>query len=179
MKLHTALIMATWLALSSPLLNSSRLALADERKKDAADYQKELDRQPWQWDDSREGLFYSMTQSAFEYRIEMIRLPRADDRLTIRFLKGTKLVCSWDGHFKSVFVQQARTLVYAQFDPARQGCALVAVNLDTGGELWRTNLQGWQIMPPIPSIATASSSMAPTVQLWSSEKKAAETTQRS
>jgi hypothetical protein len=138
---HRAFIVATWLAFApSSILFPETFGA--EPMKDAAYYQNQLDRADWRWDESHEGLVYSMTQSAREYRIEMIRLPRADDHLTIRFLKGTRLVCSWDGHFQSVFVQEGNTLVYAQFEPTRGGCTLVAVNFDTGQDLWRTNLKG-------------------------------------
>ena len=139
---HKSLIVTRWLVLSLSSLIVCYPALADEPKRDAAYYKAQLDKSDWRWDESCEGLFYSMIQSAHEYRIEMIRLPRAGDHLTIRFLRGTKLVCSWEGHFNSPFVQQGNTLVYAQFEPSAQGCALVAVNLDSGQQLWHTVLKG-------------------------------------
>jgi hypothetical protein len=114
---------------------------AAEPKKDEGFYQKVLDHALWSWSDDEAGIFYSMTQSGFGYQIELIRPPGGTDALTIRFMKDAKVICSWNGHPHSVFVQKDNTLVYALFYPSQQGCTLVAVNLDSGAERWRTNLQ--------------------------------------
>jgi hypothetical protein len=114
---------------------------AAEPKRDAAFWQKVLDHAHWSWSDREAEIFYSMTQSGFAYQIELIRPPGGSDELTIRFVKDGKAICSWKGHTHSVFVQKDSTLVYALFHPSQQGCTLVAVNLDSGAELWRTELQ--------------------------------------
>src|SRR5258706_8759696 len=129
-----------------------RPILAAEPGQDAAHLQMELDANPWRWNDSDEGIFYSMSQpAAAEYQIELIRPPRGDDQLTIRFVKKGKLVFSWEGHSRSVFALEGKTLVYARFQPYSPDCTLVAIDLDSGRELWRNDLQG--VRKPVGSSA--------------------------
>ncbi len=126
-------------ALFSPrLVNEGRAA---EPIKDAAFWQKILDREEWSWAEHESDFFYSVTQSGYAYQKELIIAPTSFRDFTIRFVKDGKVICSWEGHTHSVFVQKDNVLVYALYYTSQQGCTLVAVNLDTGAELWRTQLQ--------------------------------------
>jgi hypothetical protein len=142
MQLAKRFIIACGITLLPSLLHC-RPILAAEPKKDAARLQKELNENPWRWNDSDEGIFYSMSQPATaEYQIELIRPPGGDDQLTIILIKKGKLAFSWQGHSRSVFTLEGKTLVYAQFQPSSPDCTLVAVDLNSGRELWRNDLQG-------------------------------------
>jgi len=116
-------------------------SLAAEPKKDAAFYQKILDKAQWSFSQDEAAIFYSCTQSAFAYQIELIRPPGIRDELTIRFVKNGNAIVAWKGHTHSVFFEKDNILVYALFNTNSQGCTLAAVDLASGTKLWRTELK--------------------------------------
>jgi hypothetical protein len=116
-------------------------ALAAEPKRDAAYYQKMLDKAQWIWNEHEAGIFYSCARSGSTHQIELIRPPGIVDELTIRFVKDGQTVAAWKGHTHSVFLEKDDILVYALFNTNTQGCTLVAVDLSSGAKLWRTELK--------------------------------------
>jgi hypothetical protein len=63
-------------------------------------------------------------------------------RLTIKFVRNDTDVLVLKGHLNSVWVNDLHALYFADFDPIQSGCAVVAYDLGTGKESWRTELQG-------------------------------------
>ena len=91
----------------------------------------------------------SLVGSLFQYRgdcqIHMIYDPaKSWYPLTLTFVRDGKDVLALKAHLHSVFRTGNRkdVLYFADFNPIATGCALVAYDLGTGKQLWRTQLQG-------------------------------------
>ena len=70
-----------------------------------------------------------------------------------RSVKDEKLIYSWSGHHYSVFRIVKNRLFYADFDYHSSGGKIVAVDLTTGKELWRSPLEA---LGPVQHMAYAS-----------------------
>jgi outer membrane protein assembly factor BamB len=74
------------------------------------------------------------------------RLPEGggwrENSLTIRITDDGKEVYAVKGHWETVFARWQNTLDIAEFNPIATGCAVRAVDLTTGEQLWRSHLKG-------------------------------------
>jgi hypothetical protein len=96
----------------------------------------------WSWSDDRANPEYSAEHLGDGYKAEISPTPADPHSVTIRLIHGGAGAYSWKGHGASVFVQRGDVLYYADFSPNSNGCALVAVDLRGGRQLWKTNLWG-------------------------------------
>lgn len=81
-----------------------------------------------------------ITQCGNRYDIRL--LSKAEDRhaYTITILSGSREIYSWEGHANSVFRILDDRLYYARFHPSSSGGTIVAIDLNTGKEIWATPL---------------------------------------
>jgi hypothetical protein len=112
----------------------------------AADYQKLADQQPWRFDWSAANLLYCVDRDLHDFVVE-IRCPKRpppnkDRRLTVRLLTDGQEVFSFRGFRDTVFARSGDVLYVAEFDPITTGCAVVATDLITGRQVWRSELKG-------------------------------------
>ena len=106
------------------------------------DYQQEADAAPWEWEPRRASLLDSLTRAACDYRIEVVRPKDRWGELTIRFTDGRKTLLTLAGHYATAFGFRGGVVYYADYHPSSSGCAVVAFDLKSGKELWKTNLRG-------------------------------------
>jgi outer membrane protein assembly factor BamB len=108
----------------------------------AIDYQKVADKTEWRWKDDEATPWHSFGKAPIEYDLRLEQTSKKLYTVTITFGKDGKTLYSFDGHRNSVFRIVGNVLYYPQFHPSSSGAALVAVDLSTGKELWKTDLKG-------------------------------------
>jgi hypothetical protein len=64
------------------------------------------------------------------------------DRLDFKFIHGDKVLASFRGHTKSVFGARNNLLVFVSYWPESNGASATAVDIKTGKELWKEQLDG-------------------------------------
>jgi hypothetical protein len=118
------------------------------------DYQKLADETPWKWEAKKASLAYCMAHDLAYHQVEIVR-PQGkesvpDNRLTIRVVDDGREVYTFGGHWGTVFTQGGVNftqpgpdhLFVAEFGAHSSGCTVLAVDLKTGKELWRSRLKG-------------------------------------
>ncbi len=111
------------------------------------DYQKIADAMPWKFSTEQASVTDSFLRFSMAYQVELIRPSNKPGPIIIRVVAGGKELVAWTGHYRSVFTSSGDVLVYADFGHGRTGCTLIACDLKTGKQLWKTPLQG---LGPIP-----------------------------
>jgi len=131
----TKLHLTIWL-LSALVLSGLRVSAAE-----TIDYQKTADGAGWGWLAEMANPLGCIAQCAGKYDIRLVS-PK-DDRssLTITVLLASREMYTWKGHRDSVFSILDDRLYYAKFHPSSSGGSIVAVDLTTGKELWRSELK--------------------------------------
>ncbi len=128
-----------------PFIACAVLCLAHSTAR-STDYQKVADQQPWRFNWYAANLLYCVDRDLRDYEVE-IRCPkkghpREDHRLTIRLLTDGKEVFRFRGYSDTVFARSGDVLYVAEFAPSVTGCTVVATDLKSGKQLWRSNLKG-------------------------------------
>lgn len=103
-------------------------------------YQKEADGAGWGWDEYQASPFYGISQAGSTYDIVMANDHLERSRLTFKILRDGKEVYTWRGHVHTVFRIQEDRLYYALFETSTSGGEIVAVDLLSGKELWKSPL---------------------------------------
>jgi hypothetical protein len=108
--------------------------------KDDKDYQAKADAMPWKFSDKAA----SATASA-------ARLPKPYDadvnvndvrRATIQLKRAGKALYDWEGHSETVFIVTGDVLYYTNHHPNASGCQLIAIDLESGKQMWKKDLKG-------------------------------------
>jgi len=108
------------------------------------DFQKVADKEDWKWDKEQASVFYSQKQYKGGYEVELQNpgLEGAIANTTIRFKDGDNEAFSIIGHDGTVFAERKNVLYYADFSPWSSGCSVVAYDLKSKKQLWKTTLKG-------------------------------------
>ena len=97
----------------------------------------------WKWSESKASLAYSTERHLPDFDVELVGKSFFDRTLNIRSKQDGTLICwSGDATESTVFTRWKDILYVAEYCPIRTGCEVVAVDLKSGNELWRTKLQG-------------------------------------
>ncbi len=85
---------------------------------------------------------FSGAQFTGNWIIHMIARPNNYPNLTFKFVRKGKEVVAIPGHTRSVFCadDSEKVLFFAQFPHNSTGCTILAYDLRTGKELWKTRL---------------------------------------
>ncbi|NBC11151.1 MAG: PQQ-binding-like beta-propeller repeat protein [Planctomycetes bacterium] len=136
---RSLLIVTTCLFLSAGVFIVSLHAQDDGAS--GVNHQKMLDRDPWVWNEDYASLLFCISQAGDTYDIH-IRSPH-DQRSKLHFSvhREGKTVYEWVGHRYTVFRILGDRLYYPRFHFSSSGGEVVAVDLKTGEEMWRTPLQ--------------------------------------
>lgn len=110
-------------------------------------YQKIADATPWTWAPERASVSDAFLRLPNTYQVELSRPKGKTGVVTVRLLDDGKEAFALAGHYGSVFALSGDVLVYADFDPHRNGCSLVAYDLKQKKQSWKTTLKG---LGPIP-----------------------------
>jgi hypothetical protein len=60
----------------------------------------------------------------------------------VRFFRNDKLLRTIEGHTQTQFVGDRMILWHAEYHPSSSGCTLIATDLETGKQLWKSHLKG-------------------------------------
>jgi hypothetical protein len=115
-----------------------------DEKDTVTTYQERADQTPWSWQEGKVGLADSIKHLS-PFQTEVICSKGNGygyNDLTIRITDETGEVCSFRGHWGTVFTRAGDTLFRAEFYPIATGCVVVAVDLKSGKDLWRSRLKG-------------------------------------
>lgn len=107
----------------------------------APDYQKIANATEWTWSDKAATLVHSASLDQPHYDVKTD--PKAAEyggRVT--FLRDGKERFTLSAHSNTVFRIVGDTLIYASFLTSASGATVIAVDLKTGKELWKTKLKG-------------------------------------
>lgn len=97
----------------------------------------------WQWDERAASPFGSMEHINPKYNIRLLFKNENDShQLYISVLEGEREVFTFKGHSRTVYYIWDDCLYYANFSYISDGAEIVAVNLKTGKELWKSPLAG-------------------------------------
>jgi hypothetical protein len=111
---------------------------SDEAKVDS---QISLDNVPFQFQADHANAAYSLSQCDPKWQAQMS--PSADSvHAQFGFRCGDGHVLSIQGYPQSAFQIGGTILYFANFQPLRTGCEVVAYDLSNGNEIWRTPLEG-------------------------------------
>jgi hypothetical protein len=108
--------------------------------------QARLDAQAWTFDEAQATLEYSTAQLGEGYSVKFLDGPRRFIG-TIQISRAGRILCSFPGHSGTTFVRRGHILAYASYWPIASGCAVVALDLESGREIWDASLIG---LGPIP-----------------------------
>jgi len=111
------------------------------KKSPKIDYQKSADRVDWAWSDEMASPFYCIGQAGNKYDIHLISQHDNRSMLTIRIMDDKDVIHSWLGHKRSVFRILDDRLYYADFYSGSSGGSIVAFDLKSGKELWKSPLK--------------------------------------
>ncbi len=104
------------------------------------DYQKLADEATWDWDDEQADPLKCALCCDKNYDVRIL-CSNKEEGLVITILSGTREIYSWRGHGASVFCVQEDKLFYADFSPVSTGGHIIAIDLNSGTELWNEPLQ--------------------------------------
>jgi hypothetical protein len=97
----------------------------------------------WRWDKAKASLTFSITQYLPDYDVEIVDDKQFYTPINIRDKKDSTIIYSFkEGHQNVVFTRWKNTLYIAEHCPMRSGCSVVAVDLSTRRQVWKSHLRG-------------------------------------
>jgi hypothetical protein len=97
----------------------------------------------WRWAKDKASLAYSTQQYLPDYEVERVHADEYYTPINIRTKQDRKLIYSFEeGHEGTVFTRWKDILYIAEYSPIASGCEVVALDLKTGKQLWRSRLHG-------------------------------------
>ena len=117
------------------------LSLNVANAKEPIDYQKTADGARWGWRSEMSNPLGCIGQCGDKYDIRLLSTKNDRYSLIITITLGDQQVFSWKGHVHSVFRILEDRLYYAKFNPGSSGGSIVAVDLQTGKQLWESPLK--------------------------------------
>jgi len=107
----------------------------------AAHYQKLAEGLVWAEPDEQESR--SLQEQLAGYVINYVEVRGVNENTkTVRILREGKEVCAWEDRGARAFLTHGNALYRADYSPISSGCAVIAVDLKTGKDLWTVNLKG-------------------------------------
>jgi hypothetical protein len=97
----------------------------------------------WRWSKEKISLSYSIDQYLRDYELKRVRPKEYYTPIYILRKQDSTIVYSYQrASENTVFTRSNDILFIAEHSPIRSGCEVVAINLKSGKQLWRTRLQG-------------------------------------
>jgi hypothetical protein len=98
---------------------------------------------PWQWSVEKAALAFCINQHLPDYDVEVVREDGFRTPISIRARDNKALVYHFkNGHRHTVFARHENNLFIADFSPGTSGCEVVAIDLATGKQRWKSRLRG-------------------------------------
>jgi len=127
---------------ASAAIGSTEAAEPDPLAAKKAAWQKTLEREPFRFSESNEGILSSLSQYGGNCQVHMIHDPAKWGGLGFKFVRDGKELLSLEGHTGSSFRTAGNVLYFAHFPRSSSGCTVTAHDLTTGNKLWETKLSG-------------------------------------
>jgi hypothetical protein len=115
------------------------------------DWAKEIESVPWRWPKEDPNLFSSVLDVPINtpYEVALIRRPRASvlpERVDahpfdVRILHDKEVLFEAPAEASTVFKLVGNRLYYAEFSGMTFGCKIIAFDLDSKKQLWKTDLK--------------------------------------
>jgi hypothetical protein len=105
------------------------------------DYQKVAEDAAWTWSNEKASLAYCLKNQLRGYKYETTDPTKQDPFMKILVRNG-EVVSPFKAHGDTVFVCSDEKLYVADFPPISSGCAVIALDLKTGKQLWKAQLTG-------------------------------------
>jgi hypothetical protein len=97
----------------------------------------------WRWSEDKATLAFCTKQYMPDFDVEKEKPMEYYSPINIRSKKTGKMVYSYkDASIGTVFTRSKDILYVAEHSPIATGCEVVAINLNTGEQVWRTRLKG-------------------------------------
>jgi hypothetical protein len=97
----------------------------------------------WRWSKAKASLAYSTKQHLPDHEVERVLPKEYYTPINIRTKQDRAIIySSKDASESTVFTRWKDKLYIAEYCPIATGCEVVAVDLKSGKQLWRTQLQG-------------------------------------
>jgi outer membrane protein assembly factor BamB len=97
----------------------------------------------WQWSCNKATLKYSIEKHLMDFEVERVEPKGYYSPIHIRSRQDRSIIYSFtEASEATVFTRWKYILYVAEYSPIATGCEVVAVNLKTGEQHWRTKLQG-------------------------------------
>lgn len=146
--MRSVLAFAVLLGLPLTCWVSDGLGYADDQKP-ASQERKEhwetvLKTRIFSFDPSRCDLMYSISNYKGDGQVHLIYDPKKTGKYELKFMNGDKQILEINGHRNSGFVANGDELFFAQYSTGTDGCTVVAYDLSTGRQRWKTKLKGVQ-----------------------------------
>ncbi len=93
----------------------------------------------WQWDESQCSILYCIQEYLREQEFELVFAPRRT--VVLRILVDHKEVFTYEAHDQTTFIRLRSVMYIADYHQHRSGCSILAVDLSTGKQLWKTKLR--------------------------------------
>lgn len=96
----------------------------------------------WRFDPLSAHVLNSLSRAPADYPVEITKAARRSDWLRVRVRNAEgNVVVAWEAHPFAVFAIRGNRLYRTDFDPELTGGSVLAVDLRTGQQIWRTRLQ--------------------------------------
>ncbi len=97
----------------------------------------------WRWSDEKAKLAYSIKQHFPDHVADPAREKKYGAELEIFAKDGRRVLWLFEAGLKAnVFTRWKGTLFLAKYCPISTGCEVVAIEIATGKELWKSSLEG-------------------------------------
>ncbi len=103
----------------------------------------------FQFEEEKANPLYSLSQCTGDFEIDMYFHSKSTFGIIFKFIRNGSDLFIYPGHTGSVFCtnETGRVLFLAAFARSDSGCTLLAYDLETGKELWKTRLQALEPTP--------------------------------
>jgi hypothetical protein len=103
----------------------------------------------WCWSKEKASLAYCTKKHLRDYELERVGEKEDYTPINIRTKPDRKLIYSLkEGHKRTVFTRWKDVLYIADYSPIATGCKVIALDLKTGKQLWKSRLQGIRLTNP-------------------------------
>ena len=99
---------------------------------------------PWKWPDQPPTILLYLMEKPVGYEVQLARMTdwKPGRSIQVRVFRAGKKIHQWNTHTEGAFVFVGSKIIYSNFESAASGCELIAFDLDSEKELWRTHLKG-------------------------------------
>jgi len=99
----------------------------------------------WRWSDREASIISYLGAAPSEYKISITRPQSSGIKdLKVAISDGDSVLCRFESNYQGAFLfdRNRNWIIYSQYSPIATGCTLIAYDLKTKQQVWKTNLKG-------------------------------------